>query len=231
MVVRRRTDSPREYDAWLTHCARRDIEIGIEMITLYHAPRTRSIRILWLLEELELPYELRTVEFSPSDKFFTQPTPLGKLPVIEDGAVTMCESGAIIEYIMERYSGGRLAPPIGSNERARYLQWIHFAEGTLYPPVGIVVMMTRYLEDSDAPSEFLEQARQRAWSSLEFVQRSLEGRDYLLGEDFTAADIMMGFSVAAAGTVKLLDSRFASLSQYLARLSQRAAFQKAVVGS
>ncbi len=201
------------------------------MITLYHAPRTRSIRILWLLEELALRYELRTVEFSPSDEFFTQPTPLGKLPVIEDGDVTMCESGAIVEYIVECYGEGRLAPAVGSAERARYLQWMHFAEGTLYPPIGIVVWMTRYRDSTDASSEFLQRARGRARSSMDFVQRSLAGRDYLLDSGFSAADVMMGFSVAAAGTVDLLDDRFEVLSQYLARLSERPAFQKAVVGS
>jgi glutathione S-transferase len=89
------------------------------MIKLYFAPRTRSVRILWLLEELELPYELARVEFAaPAERFFAQQTPLGKLPTIEDGDVVMCESGAIVEYILERYGGGRLAPPVGSRERA-----------------------------------------------------------------------------------------------------------------
>ena len=93
------------------------------MIKLYYAPRTRSIRVLWLLEELGLPYDLEPVEFLPPAKnFFAQQTPLRKLPTIEDGDVVMCESGAILEYILERYGEGRLAPPVGSPARAAYLQ-------------------------------------------------------------------------------------------------------------
>ena len=89
------------------------------MIKLWYAPRTRSARILWLLEELGLAYELEPVEFRPtSDRFFQQSTPTGKLPTIEDGGVVMCESGAIVEYILERYGEGRLAPPVASPDRA-----------------------------------------------------------------------------------------------------------------
>lgn len=113
------------------------------MIRLYFAPRTRSVRILWLLEELELPYELEHVTFEPPAKrFFGQKTPSGKLPTVEDGAVTMSESGAIIEYILECYGSGRLAPPVGTPERAAFLQWLHFSESTAFPPLGIVVWLT-----------------------------------------------------------------------------------------
>ena len=84
------------------------------MITLYFAPRTRSVRVRWLLEELGLPYELKRVTFNIPTQTFDQDTPLGKLPVIEDGEVTICESGAIVEYLIERYGNGRLAPPGGS---------------------------------------------------------------------------------------------------------------------
>jgi glutathione S-transferase len=110
------------------------------MITLYYAPRTRAVRIRWLLEELELPYELRRVAFvSPSSGFFVQTTPTRKLPAIEDGDVTVGESGAIIEYVLERYGDGRLAPPVGSPARAPYLQWLHFAEGTLSVPLSTIL--------------------------------------------------------------------------------------------
>jgi glutathione S-transferase len=120
------------------------------VIKLYFAPRTRSVRILWLLEELDLPYELERVEFQPpATKFFAQSAPLGKLPTIEDGDVVMCESGAIVEYILERYGEGRLAPPVGSRDRPAFLQWLHFSESTAFPPLGIVVWLTRYREGAE----------------------------------------------------------------------------------
>jgi glutathione S-transferase len=199
------------------------------MIKLYFAPRTRSVLILWLLEELELPYELERVEFVPPEKkFFAQKTPLGKLPTIEDGDVTMCESGAIAEYILERYGEGRLAPPVGSSERARYLQWLHFAESTAFPPVGIVVWLTRYRDDADSQSDLLEDARGRAAMGLDFLERELGPKPYLAGDMFTAADIMMGFTLAAAQIMRILDDRHPTLSGYLDRLQARPAFRRAV---
>src|ERR1051326_5343320 len=100
------------------------------MITLYHAPRTRSVRIHWLLEELGLPYRLQVVDFVPPPTPFAQRTPPGKFPAMVDGDVTMFESGAIVEYVLERHGKGRLAPPPGTAARAAFLQWIHFAEAT-----------------------------------------------------------------------------------------------------
>ena len=197
------------------------------MIKLYFAPRTRSVRILWLLEELGLPYELERVDFQPPAKnFFTQSTPLGKLPTIEDGDVVMCESGAIVEYILERYGEGRLAPPVGSRERAAFLQWVHFAESTAFPPLGIVVWLTGYRDDSDGHETIVADARRRAAAGLDFLQRELgEGR-YLLGEEFSAADIMMGFTLIAAQLLGVLDARYPALQAYLARLQERPALQK-----
>jgi len=202
------------------------------MIKLYHAPRTRSIRVLWLLEELGLPYELETVEFLPPAKnFFAQKTPLRKLPTIEDGDIVMCESGAILEYILERYGEGRLAPPVGSPQRAAYLQWIHFAESTAFPPLGILVWLSRYRDDAAGHAPLIEDARSRAAAGFEFLEAGLENKQYLLGEDFSAADIMTGFTLGAARVLGVLDGRFPHLIDYNARLEARPAYQKAVAGS
>ena len=101
------------------------------MLTLYYAPRTRAVRVRWLLEELGVPHELRRVPFvPPTGGFFSQATPLGKFPVLVDGDVTIFESGAIVEYVLERYGQGRLAPAAGSPLRGPFLQWLHFAEAT-----------------------------------------------------------------------------------------------------
>lgn len=197
------------------------------MIKLYFAPRTRSLRILWLLEELGLPYELERVDFVPPAKnFFVQRTPLGKLPAIEDGDVVMCESGAIVEYILERYGDGRLAPAVGSPERAAFLQWVHFAESTAFPPLGIVVWLTLYRDDAEQHGSIVQDARARAAMGLEFLQRELGQRTYLLGEEFSAADIMVGFTLVAARLLGVLDERYPALHAYVARLEARPAFQK-----
>jgi glutathione S-transferase len=199
------------------------------MLKLYYAPRTRAARILWLLEELGLPYQLESVEFLPtSDTFFQQKTPTGKLPTIEDGDVVMCESGAIVEYILERYGQGRLAPAAGTPERAKFLQWLHYAESTAFPPLGIVVWLTRYRAEAGAGADdaLLADARGRAASGLEFLERELGAGPYLLGEAFSAADVMMGFTLIAARLLGVLDARFPVLGAYLDRLQQRPALKK-----
>lgn len=199
------------------------------MIKLYYAPRTRAVRILWLLEELGLPYELARVEFKPtSTRFFIQDTPTGKLPTIEDGDIVMAESGAIIEYILERYGEGRLAPAPGSAARAAYLQWFHFAESTAFPPMGIVVWLTVYRSDADKHPEVIADAKIRAQAGLDQIEKALAGNDYILGEAFTAADIMLGFTLYAAQILDLLDQRHGNIAAYLHRLTARPALQKAM---
>jgi glutathione S-transferase len=197
------------------------------MLKVWYAPRTRAVRVVWLLEELGLPYTLERVEFAPtSSEFFIQKTPLGKLPVLEDGEVVMCESGAIVEYVLERYANGRLAPPVGSPLRASFLQWLHFAESTLFPPLGIVVWLTRYRGDSQQYETLIADSRARAASGLEFLERQLGAKAWLLGDAFSAADVMMGFTLVAAQMLGVLDARFPALSAYAARLQARPALQR-----
>lgn len=199
------------------------------MIKLWFAPRTRAVRIAWLLEELGLPYELQRVEFvNTATTFFAQATPLGKIPVIEDQDVVMGESGAIVEYILERYGAGRLAPAPGSPARAQYLQWLHFAESTAFPPLGIVIWMTLYRDDAAAHPELVQDAIRRAASGLDFLERHFGAGPWLLGQEFSAADIMMGFTLVAAQLVGVLDARFPALNAYLGRLLERPALQKAM---
>ncbi len=198
------------------------------MIKLWFAPRTRSVRVRWLLEELGLPHELVRVDFNRPSHTFAQSTPLGKLPVIEDDGAVFGESGAIVQYILERYGNGRLAPPIASPLRGEFLQWVHFAEATAFPPVGVVVWHTLYEQNADRFPEVIQSARGRALEAFGFVEKRLEGRDYLLGADFSAADVMMGFTLFAARALGVLDDRYANVNRYLARLEQRPAFQKSI---
>lgn len=198
-----------------------------DMLVLYYAPRTRAVRVRWLLEELGLSHEIRRVAFvAPSGGFFAQATPMGKLPVIEDGEVTIGESGAILEYVLERYGDGRLAPPVGSPARGRYLHWLHFAEGTLSVPLSTILWHLLYKGDAGELPVVIADARERAHTTLAVVERALEGCEYLAGE-FSAADIMVGFTVGAARLLGVLDERHPNLVAYLARLEARPAFQRA----
>ena len=199
------------------------------MLKLYHAPRTRSQRVLWLLEELELPFELVTVPFkTPSSDFFAQETPLGKIPTLEDGAVVLCESGAIVEYILERYGDNRLAPAIGAPERGRYLQWLHFAEGTAYLPLGVLVWLTRYRDDAEKHISLLEDLRHRAACGMAFIEEHFGEGPWLLGEQFSAADVMTGFTLTAARNLGVLDERYPALMDYFSRIEARPAYQRAM---
>ena len=197
------------------------------MIKLYYAPRTRSVRIAWLLEELEVPYRLERVEFQPPSRdFFVQRTPLKKLPTIEDGDVVMAESGAIVEYVLERYGNGRLAPPIGSSQRPAYLQWLHFAESTAFPPLGIVVWLTLYRTDAADHPALIDDARARAAAGFGVVERALDGKTYLLGDTFSAADVMMGFTLIAGRMLGVVDARYPAIARYIEALQARPALQR-----
>jgi glutathione S-transferase len=198
------------------------------MFRLYYAPRTRSVRIRWLLEELGLPYELERVEFLPKETVFAQATPLGKFPVLVDGEVVIGESGAIVEYILERSGDTRLAPPIGSPLRGPFLQWIHFAEATAFAPLGVIVWHALYRGDADRCEVAIEAARERGASALAVVERQLEHGDWLLGTMFSAADVMLGFTLAAAQLLGVLDERYPKTLAYFSRLSERPAFQRAM---
>ena len=197
------------------------------MIRLYHAPRTRSVRVRWLLEELGVPYELKRVDFTVPTRMFVQATPSGKIPVVEDGDVTIFESGAILEYLLERYGAGRLAPPIGSPLRGEFLQWMHYAEGTAAPPLSVILWHAFYRGDAGEFPSLIDAWRERAHDGLSVLERALAGKDYLLGADFSAADIMVGFTMGAARVLGVLDDRLPALAAYLARLEARPAFQRA----
>jgi len=198
------------------------------MIKLYHAPFTRSIRVLWLLEELGVPYELERVAFQPPKHPFSQPTPYGKVPAIADGDVEMIESGAIVEYVLERYGKGKLAPAPGSPERGPFLQWLHFAEATALPPVGDIVRHTLFKPEAERIPAVVEDARGRLDRTLEVLEKALEGREYLLASGFSAADVMMGVSLFIMRRLKSLDPKFTNLAAYLGRLEKRPALQKAL---
>jgi glutathione S-transferase len=198
------------------------------MIKLYHAQLTRSVRILWLLEELGIPYELATVAFKPPRHSFEQDTPTGKFPVIEDDGLVISESGAILEYLIEKYGKGRLAPPVGSRDRGPYLQWVHFAEATAFPPIGDVARHTMFLPEAERIPQVAADGRVRAKNALDVLERALTGKQYVVGTELSGADVMMGYFLMAARMLGLVGAEHANVSAYWERLAARPGLQKAL---
>ncbi len=207
------------------------------MLRIHHAPLTRSIRIVWLAEELDLEYELLPVEFSAAG----QPggvraergpehlavSPMGKVPAIQDGKTAMFESGAIVEYLIERY-GSHLAPPPNSPRRPFYLQWVHFTEASLQRHLDYVFSHEHARPEEERSPAIADEARQVAREALGLVERALSPGPFLLGPDFSGADIMLGFTLLSAKHLAVLTPDFSSTNGYLDRLVARPALLKAI---
>ena len=190
------------------------------MILVHHLNNSRSQRILWLLEELGVPYEIK--RYARDAKTMLAPPelravhPLGKSPVITDGPNTVAESGAIIEYLLDRYGDGRLRPAAGSADRLRYTYWLHFAEGSAMPPLLMKLVFDR-IEASPMPFFVRPIARGIANNvktnfilpnlerHLAFMEGELAARDWFAGPDFSAADIQMSFPVEVSRVRSGLD--------------------------
>jgi glutathione S-transferase len=169
---------------------------GFHMLKLHFAPNSRAGRIVWLLEELELPYEINKMAFHPKDLKSDEHRkrhPLGRVPVLEDGDVSIFESGAIVDYILERQKNGGLKPAVESSQFPAYLQWFHYCEGMVMPPVNTIVVQTVLLPPDRRDVKALEQAQRLLTKALGPVDEALAGNDYLIG-NFSAADIMLGHS-------------------------------------
>ena len=213
------------------------------MITVHHLNNSRSQRVLWLLEELGLPYEIQNYQRDPKTMLAPEALrkvhPLGKSPVVTDDGVTLAESGAIVEYLIERYGNGRLIPPAGSAERRRYTYWLHFAEGSAMPPLLLKLIFDRI---PTTPMPFFVKPIARGISDkvlkqmvlpnlkrqLDFMEAELAGSTWFAGDEFTAADIQMSFPVEASAMRAGLDASRPHLVAYLKRIHERPAYRKAL---
>jgi glutathione S-transferase len=201
------------------------------MIKLYHSPRTRSVRIYWLLEELSIPYEIVPIAFTPDtlkSPEYLKVNPLGKVPAIQDGDLTMFESGAILEYLLEKYGNGRLAPPPGTPARGPFLQWVHFAEATAVPPLTDMAQHMIFKPEAERIPAVVADASARAAAILGVIEQELTGKPYLLGSEFSAADIMLGYTLLLMKWFGILSDAAPNAKAYLARLEQRPALKKAL---
>jgi glutathione S-transferase len=213
------------------------------MIVVHHLNNSRSQRVLWMLEELGVPYEIRRYERDPTTMLappaLQQVHPLGKSPVITDGALTLAESGAILEYLVDRYGNGRFAPPPGSPARVRYSYWMHYAEGSLMPPLLLKLVFDQ-VEKAKMPFIVKPVARgiaQKVRSSfvlpqiqrhLDYLEGELKAGGWFAGSDFSAADVQMSFPLEAAQARAGLDARRPRLMEFLGRIHARPAYQRAL---
>ncbi|HET7096163.1 MAG TPA: glutathione S-transferase [Casimicrobiaceae bacterium] len=200
------------------------------MITIYHLSTSRSERIVWLMEELGLDYQLERFqreENGAAPDAMKAIHPLGRAPIIRDGETVLAESGAIVEYILGRYGNGRLAIAPDAAAYPRYIYWLHFAEGSLMTLLLIALTLSRIPEASASPLGTRVQARMKLL--LGFVDAELAKVPYFAGADFTAADVMMTFPVTTMR--RFLDfeiAPYANIAAYVKRIEVRPAYRKAM---
>ncbi|MDX2169404.1 MAG: glutathione S-transferase family protein [Deltaproteobacteria bacterium] len=199
------------------------------MLKLYHTAQSRSTRPRWLLEEIGAPYEL--VRISMKDNQHKSPEylrvhPHGQLPALVDGDLTLMESAAICLHLADKFPDAQLAPPPGTPERARYYQWMVYTIGTLEPPVLDVFLNTIQLPEAERSAAKAESGRARFAEVAKVISAALGAQPYLLGDRFSAADIMIGSTLGWCSFMGLLDGQ-PVLSTYVERLVQRPAYQRA----
>ena len=198
------------------------------MLTVYHLNESRSVRILWLLEEIGAPYQIVRFERDATRRAppeLVEVHPLGKAPVIRDGDLVLAESGAIVEYLVERHGGGRLAPRPDTAAWGLYLHWLHFAEGTAMLPLLLDLFLGMGMIPGGKDGLLGGFVKTELTRQLDYVERELGDRQYLLGA-FTAADVMMGFPLDLAERQGHLAGR-PRLLGYVERLRARPAYARA----
>lgn len=199
------------------------------MLTLHHLNESRSRRVLWLLEELALPFELvkhqrdSVTQLAPES--LKQAHPLAKAPVLEDGHLVLCESGAILEYVLDKVGKSQLRPAAGTQEYYQYLQWLHFAEGSL--GLALISHLFMTMEQRKGDQAMDGYINKEVELDLDFIEATLIKQPYFAGDVFTAADIMMKFMLELAAKLSLLSQR-PHCQNYLKNVQQRSAYQRAL---
>lgn len=213
------------------------------MIIVHHLNNSRSQRVLWLLEELGLDYEIKRYERDPKTMLappaLREVHPLGKSPVITDGGLIIAESGAIIEYLVDRYGNGRLVPEHGTPERLRYTYWMHYAEGSAMPPLLLKLVFDR-IESGPMPfivkpiAKAIAQRAKRSFIEpqivrhLDYLENEIGKNKWFAGKAFSAADIQMSFPLEAAAARGGLDAKRPKLMEFLDRIHKRPAYKRAL---
>jgi glutathione S-transferase len=198
------------------------------MLTLHHLNDSRSQRILWLLEELGAPYEMKryqrdaTTRLAPPE--LTAVHPLGKSPVITEGSIKIAESGAIVDYLIRTHGKGTMMPPMGTPDYEAYNEWLHYSEGSAMLPLMLNLYVSR-LKEAGAPLH--PRIESEIANHLGYVEGALKGREFFVGKSLTGADIQMSFVAEMAKVFDKLGS-YPGLGAWLARMHARPAFQRSV---
>ena len=198
------------------------------MIIVHHLENSRSQRVLWLLEELGFDYEVKRYARNPKTMLappeLARVHPLGKSPVIEDGGHVLAETGAIVEYLVEK-AEGRLGPPANREAVLRYRQFLHYAEGSMMPPLFAILVVNRLgILGKPAKKPLLAMFAKH----LDWLESELAQRDWFAGEEFSAADVMMSFPLEAARSRAGLDASRPNLTDWLERIHARPAYAAAL---
>jgi glutathione S-transferase len=202
---------------------------GDTVIKVHHLNNSRSQRILWLLEELGLDYEIvnyqrdATTRLAPPE--LKKVHPLGKSPVITDGNTTVAESGAIVEYLIRKYGKGRLMPAESSPDYVKYLQWLHFAEGSAMLPLLLLLYVGR-LGEAGAPLH--PRIMSEIDNHLSYMNAELGSKPFFMGNELTGADFQLIFVVEAAGARGDFLGKYPNLKRYADAIHARPAYRKAV---
>lgn len=200
----------------------------VSMIVLHHLNHSRSQRVLWLLEELGLPYEIEHYERDPKTRRAPESLkivhPLGRSPVITDGDRTIAETGAIIEYIIQTYGDGRLMPAVGSDDYFTYIHFLHYGEGSAMLP-QLLLLYTSFLGEAAKPLSPILNGELKA--HFDYMEYHLTGHDYFAGGELSGADIQMLFPLESAKTHGRLKG-YAACVEYVDRMQARPAYLKAL---
>jgi glutathione S-transferase len=212
-------------------------------LVVHHLNNSRSQRVLWLLEELGVPYDLKLYQRDPvtilAPRELKAVHPLGKSPVVTDGDATLAESGAILEYLVERYGNGRFIPPAGSPERLRYTYWLHYAEGSAMPPLLLKLVFDK-IETSPMPffvkpiAKGISAKVKKAFidpqikTHFDFMEAELGKSPWFAGQDITAADVQMSFPVEASAARGVVGAGRPKLLEFVNRIHERPAYKRAL---
>ena len=200
------------------------------MLKVHFVAGTRAGRIVWLLEELGMEYEVNIMPFTKEGLKSAEHRSrhaLGRVPVLEDGDISIFESGAIIDYVLERHKNGGLKPSSDAPEFPFYLQWYHYCEGMVMPPMNQIVVQTILLPPDRRDETVLNQAKNLLTKSLAPVNKNLADKDFLIG-DFSGADFMLGHSCFMANRLGCVNDEMQNIKDYVGRINARPAFQKAI---
>jgi glutathione S-transferase len=200
------------------------------MLTLYHSPQSRSIRPRWLLEELGVPCEVKLISLAAGDQKkpeYLKLNPNGAVPTLVDGDLVLWESAAICQYLADKYPEKRLAPPVGTPERGKYYQWIQYAMSGIEPPAVTVFMHTMQLPEAERVPALVDGAKAQLGRVITVVDDALAGREWILGSQFSAADVMVGSTLVWCQMMGLIGDQYANVPGYLARCAARPALQRA----